>query len=490
MEAPDAIAIERADGRVKYDGVSFTYPDTDYALMQRPTAQLANAEAAQDVAPSVLPERTPLRVRQFLAAPGMLALYEQARELGLDVDQRDGAAGSALTDVSFEALPGQHVAPRRPDRSGQNDPDQPAHALLRSVWGAILLDGIELPRLELAALRSQISVVSQEPLLFAGTLADNIRYGKLGATDEEVEEVPRAANVHDFISRLPDEYETVIGERGSLLSGGERQRISVARAFLKDSPIAILDEPTSSVDSQTEAVILAALERLMAGRTTLHDRPSPLHDPAGGCHPRAQRGPSRPAGHARGARLRGRPYRTLHDLQFGMAEVDVSADGRGRAGEPPPNETPSSADLLVAASTRCSKRDRPTTSGRSLTHCPSVTAFSAWPLIMPRSSPYCTTAPTLLRVLAGRTDRTTHIAFAARYLLRARDTLHAIHQEIAGRAVAGPLDLDLIVREPWTQLARVSPEAADMLLDRLPAELPSIADRRRFADRRATARRG
>ena len=119
VEASDAIAIERADGRVKYDGVSFTYPDTDYALMQRPTAQLANAEAAQDVAPSVLPERTPLRVRQFLAAPGMLALYEQARELGLDVDQLLTAQrDSALTDVSFEALPAStSPSSARPERA-------------------------------------------------------------------------------------------------------------------------------------------------------------------------------------------------------------------------------------------------------------------------------------------------------------------------------------------------------------------------------------
>jgi ABC-type multidrug transport system ATPase subunit len=111
-------------------------------------------------------------------------------------------------------------------------------------------------------------MVLQEPLLFSGTLGDNIRYGRLEATDDEVMEAARAANAHDFITALPHGYGTMIGERGARLSGGERQRVSVARAFLKDAPILILDEPTSSIDSQTEAVILEALQRLMEGRTT------------------------------------------------------------------------------------------------------------------------------------------------------------------------------------------------------------------------------
>jgi ABC-type multidrug transport system fused ATPase/permease subunit len=113
-----------------------------------------------------------------------------------------------------------------------------------------------------------VSIVLQEPLLFSGSILENIRYGRLGASRSEVEEAAQAANAHDFILRLPDGYETVLGERGSRISGGERQRICVARAFLKDAPILILDEPTSSVDSKTEAVILEALERLMLGRTS------------------------------------------------------------------------------------------------------------------------------------------------------------------------------------------------------------------------------
>jgi ABC-type multidrug transport system fused ATPase/permease subunit len=134
--------------------------------------------------------------------------------------------------------------------------------------GRILLDRRDTRKLTVESLRAQVSIVLQEPLLFSGTIAENIRYGRLDATDAEVVEAARAANAHDFIERLPNRYETVIGERGVTLSGGERQRISVARAFLKDAPILILDEPTSSIDSRTEAVILDALDRLMVGRTT------------------------------------------------------------------------------------------------------------------------------------------------------------------------------------------------------------------------------
>jgi ABC-type multidrug transport system ATPase subunit len=110
--------------------------------------------------------------------------------------------------------------------------------------------------------------VDQEPLLFSLSLRDNIRYGRLEASDTEVEEAARQANAHDFITKLPHGYDTQIGERGTRMSGGERQRIAVARAFLKNAPILILDEPTSAIDSRTESVILSALERLMENQTT------------------------------------------------------------------------------------------------------------------------------------------------------------------------------------------------------------------------------
>jgi ABC-type multidrug transport system fused ATPase/permease subunit len=134
--------------------------------------------------------------------------------------------------------------------------------------GQILLDGTDLRDLTLESLRAQMSLVLQEPLLFTGTIEDNIRYGRLDASFDEVVEAAKMANAHEFIMRLPAKYNTPLGERGAKISGGERQRICIARAFLKNAPILILDEPTSSIDSRTEAVILDALARLMEGRTT------------------------------------------------------------------------------------------------------------------------------------------------------------------------------------------------------------------------------
>jgi ATP-binding cassette subfamily B protein/subfamily B ATP-binding cassette protein MsbA len=173
-----------------------------------------------------------------------------------------------LTDISFDAQPGERVAIVGPTGAGKStlmsllvrfyDPDA----------GRIELDGNDLRDLSLSSLRQQISIVLQEPLLFSGTIAENIRYGRLEADAQEIAAAARAANADDFIVGLPDGYETQIGENGAQLSGGERQRICVARAFLKDAPILILDEPTSSIDSQTESVILDALEDLMEGRTS------------------------------------------------------------------------------------------------------------------------------------------------------------------------------------------------------------------------------
>ena len=135
--------------------------------------------------------------------------------------------------------------------------------------GAILLDGIDLREYRLADLRNQFALVHQEAVLFSTSIAENIAYARPGASQAEIEAAARAANAHDFIVSLPDAYDTLVGERGMRLSGGERQRISLARAFLKDAPILLLDEPTSSVDVKTEAAIMSALEQLMKGRTTL-----------------------------------------------------------------------------------------------------------------------------------------------------------------------------------------------------------------------------
>jgi ATP-binding cassette subfamily B protein/subfamily B ATP-binding cassette protein MsbA len=173
-----------------------------------------------------------------------------------------------LKDISFEAQAGQVIAIVGPTGAGKSTVVSLIPRLYECKQGQILLDGMDIRRLTLKSLRQQVSIVLQEPLLFSGTIAENIRYGRLEATREEIIEAAKAANAHEFMMRLPKQYDTELGERGAKLSGGERQRISVARAFLKDAPILVLDEPTSSIDSKTEAVILEALERLMIGRTT------------------------------------------------------------------------------------------------------------------------------------------------------------------------------------------------------------------------------
>jgi ATP-binding cassette subfamily B protein len=203
-EKPDAVELGRARGRVTADGVSFTYRGRN----------------------------------------------------------------ATLSDISFDARPGERVAIVGHTGAGKSTLMSLLIRFYDPHAGQIKVDGADLRDLKLKSLRDQISVVLQEPLLFSGTIEDNIRYGKLDATEDEVLAAARAANAHDFISGLPNGYGTMIGERGAQISGGERQRICVARAFLKNAPILILDEPTSSIDSKTERVILDALDDLMVGRTS------------------------------------------------------------------------------------------------------------------------------------------------------------------------------------------------------------------------------
>jgi len=173
-----------------------------------------------------------------------------------------------LKRISFDVLPGQVVAVVGPTGAGKTTLASLIPRFYDPMSGRILIDGRDIRELTLKSLRDHISIVPQEPLLFSGTIADNIRYGRLDATMDEVVAAATAANVHDFIVRLSQGYETQVGERGVRLSGGERQRLCVARAFLKNATILILDEPTASIDSRTEGVILDALDTLMMGRTT------------------------------------------------------------------------------------------------------------------------------------------------------------------------------------------------------------------------------
>ncbi|MDP9271058.1 MAG: ABC transporter ATP-binding protein/permease, partial [Chloroflexota bacterium] len=174
-----------------------------------------------------------------------------------------------LKDISIRVPPGRAVAIVGPTGAGKSTLVSLLPRFYEAIEGSVRIDGHDIRDLKLADVRSQFSIVLQEPLLFSGAIATNIRYGKPDAPMEEVIEAAKAANAHDFISALPHGYDTLLGERGAMISGGERQRIAVARAFLRDAPILILDEPTSAIDSRTESVILDALDRLMQGRTTI-----------------------------------------------------------------------------------------------------------------------------------------------------------------------------------------------------------------------------
>ncbi len=175
----------------------------------------------------------------------------------------------ALVDFTLQIAPGETVALVGPSGAGKSTVLQLLLRFYDPQRGAIRLDGIELRRLPLAALREQLALVPQDPVIFGASARDNIRYGRLDASDAEVEAAARAAEAHDFIAALPEGYDSFLGERGVRLSGGQRQRIAIARALLSKAPVLLLDEATSALDSQSEQLIQQALERLMAGRTTI-----------------------------------------------------------------------------------------------------------------------------------------------------------------------------------------------------------------------------
>lgn len=205
-DAPDAKPLTDVKGRVRYDDVSFHYSDDD----------------------------TPV-----------------------------------LSHVSFEIPAGKSVALVGPSGSGKTTICSLLPRFYDVTGGRITIDGKDVRTLTLKSLRSQIGMVQQDVYLFSGTIRENIAYGKPGASDEEIIEAARRANIHDFIRELPDGYDTFVGERGARLSGGQKQRISIARVFLKNPPVLILDEATSALDNESERWIQKSLEELSAGRTTI-----------------------------------------------------------------------------------------------------------------------------------------------------------------------------------------------------------------------------
>jgi len=203
-------------------------------------------------------------------APGAVTVGPVAGRIELDgVSFAYDGVRPVVREVTLDIAPGEVLALVGPSGSGKTT----LVGLIPRLWdvtaGAIRVDGRDIREVTIASLRNQIGLVPQEATLFGGSVRDNIRYGRLDATEGEIVEAARSANAHDFIQALPEGYATRVGERGSRLSGGQRQRIAIARAILKDPPVLLLDEATSSLDNESERLVQEALDRLKVGRTTI-----------------------------------------------------------------------------------------------------------------------------------------------------------------------------------------------------------------------------
>jgi ATP-binding cassette subfamily B protein len=174
-----------------------------------------------------------------------------------------------LHGVDFEVRPGETVAIVGPSGAGKSTLFQLLERFYDPQAGAVRLDGVDIATLDPKALRAEIALVPQEPFIFGASVADNIAYGRPGASRPEIEAAAARAAAHGFVAALPQGYDTQLGERGVTLSGGERQRLAIARAILKDAPVLLLDEATSALDAANETLVQAALGELMKGRTTL-----------------------------------------------------------------------------------------------------------------------------------------------------------------------------------------------------------------------------
>jgi ABC-type multidrug transport system fused ATPase/permease subunit len=209
-------------------------------------------------------------VPETVEAPGAIDAVDITGDICVeDVGFTYPNGARVLHDISFAAKPGEVIALVGLTGAGKTTLVSLIPRFYDPTVGRVTIDGVDVRQYRVRSLREKIAIVLQDPVLFAGTIADNLRYGRLDATDQEIEQAARAAHAHEFIARLPKGYQTEIAQAGGSLSGGERQRLSVARAILKNAPILILDEPTSSLDSISEEIVFAALRRLRAGRTTI-----------------------------------------------------------------------------------------------------------------------------------------------------------------------------------------------------------------------------
>jgi ATP-binding cassette subfamily B protein len=245
-EKPDAHVLQNVRGELTFDDVTFRYVIDESNLLRG-----VERHGQEDLIQAVLSGENGKPDGQTpTAGPS------QAREM-------------ALENVSFTIQPGQLVALVGPSGAGKTTMTYLIPRLYDPTEGRILLDGYDLRDVTLASLAAQVGMVTQETHMFHDTIRTNVLYARLDATQEELESACRAANIHDFIMGLPDGYDTVVGERGYRLSGGEKQRIAIARVILKNPRVLVLDEATSHLDSQSEALIQDALKKVMAGRTSM-----------------------------------------------------------------------------------------------------------------------------------------------------------------------------------------------------------------------------
>lgn len=235
-----------------------------FSSAARVFAQIREAQGATERVFEILDQQSEVSDSPTATTLSNVSGHIRAEHVGFAYDPRQ----PVLTDVSFEAKPGELVAIVGPTGAGKTTAMNLIHRFYDPTEGRITIDGRDLRQVTMESWYRQIALVPQETILFGGTILDNIRYGNRDAGDEAVKEASRAAHAHDFIMGFPDQYHTVVGEKGINVSGGQRQRIAIARAILKNPRILLLDEATSALDSESERLVQEALEQLMKGRTT------------------------------------------------------------------------------------------------------------------------------------------------------------------------------------------------------------------------------